>query len=52
MSEKGESGWDQSSNPAQQDANGKNLRNVESGWDEITITEEMDGLVGGRMYGI
>ena len=31
FSEKEESGWGQSSNPAQQETNGENLGNVESG---------------------
>ena len=47
---KEENGGDQSSNPTPQE-NGENLGSVELGG-EITIIEEMDGLVGGRTYGI
>ena len=33
---------------AQQETNDGNLRNVESGGEEITTIEELDGLVGGE----
>ena len=46
VSEREENGGDRSSNQTRQEANGGNLRNVESGGDEIIIIAEMDGLVG------
>ena len=35
-------------NQTQQETNDGNLRNVESGWGEITTIEELEGLVGGE----
>ena len=48
--EREENGVDQNQNQTQQETNDENLRNVESGGDEITTIEELEGLVGG-MYG-
>ena len=41
-----ENGGDQNQNQTQQETNDENLRNVESGGDEITTIEELEGLVG------
>ena len=46
ISEMGENGWGQSSSPMQQETDDENLGNVELGGGEITIIEEMGGLVG------
>ena len=43
-----ENGGDQNHNRAQPATNDENLENVESGWDEITPIEELEGLVGGE----
>ena len=48
FSEQEASGGDQSPNPTQHETNGENLGIVESGGGDITIAEEMDGLVGGE----
>ena len=42
----GENGGDQNQYQTQQETNDENLRNVESGGDEITTIEELEGLVG------